>query len=127
MRRIVCLILCICSLLVLCSCNEYEETEQKGTSDYEAYIYGEMDELEKKLQEEYRAQGYTVPQLKPPAYYRGSSSGNTPNQDSTVYVSKYGKIHKSSDCSGMKYYDTMTYSEARSEGYVRCQNCFGKK
>lgn len=46
--------------------------------------------------------------------------------DKTVYVSKSGgKIHRYNDCSGMKYYDVMTYSEAIDEGFDLCQKCFG--
>lgn len=45
--------------------------------------------------------------------------------DMTVYVSKNGgKIHRSSSCSGMKYYNTMTYGEACERGYSHCQKCF---
>lgn len=43
----------------------------------------------------------------------------------TVYVSKSGgKIHLRSNCSGMKYYYTMTYSEACEHGYDHCKKCF---
>lgn len=43
----------------------------------------------------------------------------------TVYVSTSGgKIHLRSNCSGMKYYDTMTYGEACERGYVHCKKCF---
>lgn len=41
-----------------------------------------------------------------------------------VYVSDYGKIHRYSSCSGMKYYTEMTYSAALAAGYSRCSNCF---
>ena len=50
---------------------------------------------------------------------------NTAN-DRTVYVSQSGgKIHRYNDCSGMKYYDTMTYGEAIDDGYTVCEKCFG--
>lgn len=42
----------------------------------------------------------------------------------TVYVSNSGKIHTNSHCSGMKYYNTMTYGHACQYGYSHCQNCF---
>lgn len=42
----------------------------------------------------------------------------------TVYVSRTGKIHLRSNCSGMKNSDPMTYAEACERGYVHCQNCF---
>ena len=42
----------------------------------------------------------------------------------TVYVSKNGKIHRYSDCSGMKYYTTMSYSQAIAQGYDLCKKCY---
>ena len=42
----------------------------------------------------------------------------------TVYVSKSGKIHSISYCSGMKYYTEMSYDEAVDRGYDFCQNCY---
>lgn len=43
----------------------------------------------------------------------------------TVYVSQSGgKIHLRSNCSGMKYYNTMTYGEACERGYTHCKKCF---
>lgn len=45
-------------------------------------------------------------------------------QNSTVYVSSYGKIHNSSRCSGMKYYTEMKYADAIEEGYIKCKNCY---
>ncbi len=49
-----------------------------------------------------------------------------PNDDDIVYVSKSGgKIHRYKDCSGMKYYDEMTYADAILEGYAACEKCFG--
>lgn len=43
----------------------------------------------------------------------------------TVYVSKSGKkVHQKSDCSGMKYYTTMTYKEAQNKGLDFCDNCW---
>lgn len=43
---------------------------------------------------------------------------------STVYVSRNGKIHKISNCSGMKYYTEMDYDAAIAAGYVLCSKCF---
>lgn len=55
----------------------------------------------------------------------GTATVNTAN-DRTVYVSQSGgKIHRYNDCSGMKYYDVMTYSEAIDKGFELCQKCFG--
>ncbi len=42
----------------------------------------------------------------------------------TVYVSRNGKIHLRSNCSGMQYSDAMTYGEACERGYVHCKKCF---
>lgn len=61
---------------------------------------------------------------------RDASSGVTlpkPGIDifRTVYVSRSGhKIHLNSGCSGMKYYDEMTYGEACAAGYAHCLKCF---
>lgn len=47
-----------------------------------------------------------------------------PTQSKTVYVSKSSKkVHSIPNCSGMKYYYTMTYSEAVKKGYAFCKNC----
>lgn len=48
-----------------------------------------------------------------------------PAQSYTVYVSKSGKkIHRSSTCSGMRNYWTMTYDEAVAQGYDHCNTCY---
>ena len=41
-----------------------------------------------------------------------------------VFVSRQGKIHRRSNCSGMKYYSTMSYSDAINKGYVKCKKCY---
>ena len=43
---------------------------------------------------------------------------------STVYVSRYGKIHSDSNCSGMKYYTAMPLDSALDAGYVLCKKCY---
>lgn len=43
---------------------------------------------------------------------------------STVFVSKYGKIHAESDCSGMRYYTVMPLRSAVDAGYVLCEKCY---
>ena len=42
----------------------------------------------------------------------------------TVYVSNSGKIHRRSNCSGMKHYTTMTYDQAIAQGYDKCKKCY---
>lgn len=43
----------------------------------------------------------------------------------TVYVSRSGHlIHLKPDCSGMEYYDSMTYAKALAAGYKHCSKCF---
>ena len=42
----------------------------------------------------------------------------------TVYVSRYGKIHRKKNCSGMEYYTAMPYDQAIEKGYVKCKNCY---
>ena len=42
----------------------------------------------------------------------------------TVYVSRSGKIHLHSSCSGMEYYTETLYSEAVKQGYAECSKCF---
>ena len=44
-------------------------------------------------------------------------------QGQTVYVSKNNKYHSKSNCSGMKYYTTMTKSEAIAQGATPCSKC----
>lgn len=56
------------------------------------------------------------------------SSANQNNYSTTtsntVYVSNKGKIHKYPNCSGMKYYTEMTYSDAVAAGYDFCSKCW---
>ena len=42
----------------------------------------------------------------------------------TVYVSRNNVMHLKSNCSGMKYYETMSYSSAVARGASRCSKCF---
>lgn len=42
----------------------------------------------------------------------------------TVYVSNSGKIHRVSDCSGMKNYREMSLGDADTRGYDYCSNCW---
>lgn len=53
-----------------------------------------------------------------------SLSDNSADNADIVYVSRYGKIHKSSDCSGMKYYKVMDCNEAIALGFSLCRNCY---
>jgi FOG: Glucan-binding domain (YG repeat) len=53
-----------------------------------------------------------------------TSSGSQNNQSQTVYVSKQGIYHKSPTAHGMKYYTTMSRSEAESEGNRACKICY---
>ena len=56
----------------------------------------------------------------------GQKTPTSSQSDSrTVYVSKSGKIHFKSDCSGMKNYTEMTYAEAIAAGYSLCSKCTG--
>ena len=43
--------------------------------------------------------------------------------DIIVYVSRYGKIHSNSSCSGMIYYTSMPLSSAISKGFIVCKKC----
>ena len=54
-----------------------------------------------------------------------NSSANTSDRYArTVYVSKSGKkVHSIPNCSGMKYYYEMSYSDAVNKGYDFCENC----
>ena len=49
-----------------------------------------------------------------------TASETTPT---TVYVSRTGIIHSRSNCSGMKYYSTMTLEAALRLGYRKCKKC----
>lgn len=54
-----------------------------------------------------------------------SSSQKTPSTGvGEVYVSRNGKIHTRSDCSGMKYYTAMSYEAAVNAGYDHCGKCY---
>ena len=54
----------------------------------------------------------------------GNSTKNS-YDSTTVYVSDSSStVHTKSDCSGMKYYSTMTWGEAKSRGITKCcQKC----
>ena len=45
------------------------------------------------------------------------------NHNITVYVSKYGKIHSSPHCSGMKSCLRMTLENAMKANYEVCKKC----
>lgn len=87
-----------------------------------------------KLQEKYDA-GYAAGK-KVSSSYRSSSSASSASTykttpyasyslEMTVYVSNSGhKIHRRSNCSGMKYYTEMSYGEACERGYTHCSKCF---
>lgn len=56
--------------------------------------------------------------------YQYTQNNNYNNYSYTVYVSKYGKIHRNKNCSGMIYYTEMDYNTAVSRGYALCKNCY---
>ena len=63
----------------------------------------------------------TTTDTKETYYFQTTSVKN----ERTVYVSKSGnKIHRIKNCSGMKYYREMTYSDAVNAGYDICNNCY---
>ena len=53
-----------------------------------------------------------------------TTSSSAGVEDYTVYVSNSGKIHKRSNCSGIKNYTEMSYSTAKARGYKECKNCY---
>ena len=72
----------------------------------------------------YNGKTYTV--KNGAAVVTAGTAGGGYSDSTTVYVSNSGhKIHRLSDCSGMKYYTPMTLSEAESNGYAKCKVCFG--
>ena len=111
MKKIIAIIVCIALLLVGTACTNNskatEETEYKDTIPIPEII---------------------LPEIESPKISLGNINKDTLNTDDEwgdiVYVSKYGKIHTNPNCSGMKYYNTMTYSAARKQGYTHCQNCY---
>jgi hypothetical protein len=44
--------------------------------------------------------------------------------ENMVFVSKYNKIHKNPNCSGMKECYIMEFDEAIEQGYILCQKCY---
>ena len=56
--------------------------------------------------------------------YNNSGYNDDAGINSVVYVSNSGKIHRNKNCSGMKYYTKMSYSEAIARGYEQCKNCY---
>lgn len=53
-----------------------------------------------------------------------ASASPSASDSSTVYVSRNGVIHKSSTCSGMKYYTVWSYDDAIAAGYRLCSKCY---
>ncbi len=56
-----------------------------------------------------------------------AESVDTPSENvsTTVYVSSSGKYHSKPNCSGMKNYTEMSYSQAVAEGCTPCKKCYG--
>ncbi|MBQ9948026.1 MAG: hypothetical protein IJO91_06520 [Oscillospiraceae bacterium] len=54
-----------------------------------------------------------------------STPAHSDSVGASVYVSSSGKYHSKPNCSGMKNYTEMTYSEAVAKNCVPCQKCFG--
>jgi len=113
MKKLICLLLALALLIIpLTSCG-YESTNKKYSSDAYEYYSAEVEKIEKEL---------GVPT--PPKFETEQKQETVKKDSYTVYVSNYGKIHKNSNCSGMIYYEAMSYSEAIKKGYSRCQNCY---
>ncbi|MBE6531874.1 MAG: hypothetical protein E7679_07325 [Ruminococcaceae bacterium] len=55
---------------------------------------------------------------------KGSDTEKEKRRVVIVYVSRYGKIHTDSDCSGMIYYEAMSFNEAIQLGHDLCNKCF---
>lgn len=56
----------------------------------------------------------------------GGSSENSGSitNSATVYVSRNGKYHSRSNCSGMKHYTEMSRKAAEAAGYQACKKCY---
>lgn len=112
MKKVVALLLCAFLLICGVSCSS-STTESRDTelSDYEKYLQSEIDRINNGFGVTYLDETEQKAEVKDEQSY-------------TVYVSKYGKIHKRSNCSGMKYYTAMSYKAAMRAGYALCQNCY---
>lgn len=110
MKRFIAILVCLLLLTMSISCSSNGDQSKAETarklSDIELY-----------------ASTLDIPM--PPVDDNANNAPTIDKQDRVVFVSKSGgKIHKSATCSGMKYYKTMTESEARKAGYSYCQNCY---
>lgn len=66
-----------------------------------------------------------APEPKPEPDYKYDYNDEMEKSSSpTVYISKSGKIHSVSGCSGMKDYRTMSLEKALNTGYKYCSNCW---
>ncbi|MCD8050070.1 MAG: hypothetical protein LUE89_00115 [Clostridiales bacterium] len=113
----------------------YEEGYNAGTSDGYAtgYEEGQTAGYTSGYEEGYSA-GKTAAASSSTSSSGSSGSSSSSNtytysssvaDSTTVYVSYSGnKIHLRSNCSGMKNYKTMTYTEAKASGADECKNCF---
>lgn len=114
MKKLICLALALALLIIpLTSCDFSSSTNHINYSEKYEYYQSELGKINQDL---------GVPS--PPKVESGKSQETVKKDSYTVYVSDYGKIHKNPNCSGMKYYKVMSYSEAVKAGYSRCQNCY---
>lgn len=118
MKRFICM-LTATVLIVLCFAGCEENTyETRSTPSYSPPPTFSTPSID------YDAfSSFSFPSLAPESSQSPSSKEEN-RKGATVYVSRTGKIHRISNCSGMKYYTKMDYYEALDEGYVHCQNCY---
>jgi len=112
MKRFIALLLCLVLLMMgAVACDSAKETEATEDTFYESWKAHYEEEIDKQID---KLPTFTLPTI----------PDQTEDISEIVYVSKSGKIHRISYCSGMKYYTPMTYNEAIRRGYSRCQNCY---
>ena len=107
MKKLISILLAIAVMFVFCAgCSEEKQSNITQTSSIPSF---------------------SLPSLTVPSFdfdYEEEDEDEDEHYSVTVYVSKAGKIHRISNCSGMKYYTPMDYDEAVSRGYKLCMNCY---
>lgn len=117
----------IFSVIIACECiaNGNVKSSSSFSSSHSSSSESMIDEIS-SIREEVNSSFFSeyFSSSATPSYNTNSETESAYEIIDIVFVSRSGKIHDNSDCSGMKYYQCMEFSEAINRGYSLCQNCY---